>query len=562
MRKILSIFFLTALLIGNISAQVTVQGQPHPMAKHTPTKARPQFKSDTNFTFNDIKFWVGSGSKKAALVIEWHDGKSPDALVWGYRWDGEANGLDMIVAIAHADPRLMLLTQYTGSMGYTICGIGYSEQGLPITYDLEGAIADPKVQFRVTDAEPEPNPSLGQTSFPEAPVEDISVAIREGAQNGIIYHPLNSERYGYPSYDYDHWHCDAGSGHWKAGWYKGYWSYFVKNSQSGTFSYSGLGAIGRQLTDGSWDAWSWNGDMGTTGGTGPGDSFIAAPTDTPTPPGPDIDEPVPPVIGVTSVTLNTTVLRLQTGRMATLTASIAPVNADDKSVSWKTSNNEVATVNNGVVTGVKPGTARIIVTTTSGNHSAYCDITIAETVVPEFTFDGSAATLSFPKVAEATSYEIRVYHLKSNKPTLKVTYVTDADGNIITELRTDVQSLYTENISVTLKSMDPTAVYSIEIRVLKGLDIIDTYYGGNSGSVNNGVIVSDSRRAFYTDNALHLVNLTGYHLYLFNMNGQLKDTLKVMGPTETYPLPLSPGIYILTGKNGADNVNLKFQVAY
>lgn len=560
MRKILSLFFLTALLIGSISAQVTVQGQPHPTAKHTPTKARPQFKSDTNFTFNDIKFWVGSGSKKAALVIEWHDGKSPDALVWGYRWDGEANGLDMIVAIAQADPRLVLLTQYTGSMGYTICGIGYSEQGLPITYDLEGAIADPKIQFRVTDAEPEPNPSLGQTSFPETPAEDISVAIRNGAQNGVIYHPLNVERYGYPSYDYDHWYCDAGSGHWNAGWYKGYWSYFVKDSQSGTFSYSGLGAIGRQLTDGSWDAWSWNGDMGTTGGTGPGDSFIAAPTDTP--PGPDIDEPTPPMIGVTGVTLNATVLRLQTGRMATLTASIVPVNADDKSVSWKTSNNEVATVNNGVVTGVKPGTARITVTTTRGNHSAYCDITITETVVPELTFDGSAATLSFPKVTEATSYEVRVYHLKSNKPILKATYVTDADGNIITELRTGAQLLSTESISVTLKNMDRTAVYSIEIRVLKGLDIIDTYYADNSSSVSNETIVPDNRRGFYTDNALHLVNLTGYHLYLFNMNGQLKETLKVMSPTETHSLPLSPGFYILTGKNGTDRVNFKFQVAY
>lgn len=46
--------------------------------------------------------------------------------------DGEASGHDMIVAIAKADPRLVLLTQYTGPMGYTIDGIGYSESTMNI----------------------------------------------------------------------------------------------------------------------------------------------------------------------------------------------------------------------------------------------------------------------------------------------------------------------------------------------------------------------------------------------------------------------------------------------
>lgn len=563
MRKILSLFFLTALFLGTLSAQVAVvQGQPHPMAKHALSKAKSQFKSDPNFTFDDILFWVGSGSKKAALVIEWHDGKSPDALVWGYRWDGEANGHDMIMAIAQADPRLVLLTQYTGHMGNTMCGIGYSEQSLNITYDLEGAKTEPQNAFKFEP--PITNHLLGQTSFPSDPAADVASAIRAGLSSGIIDHPLNAQVYGYPSYDYDYWKCSTSSGHWEAGWYSGYWSYFVKSSQDGTFSYSDKGATDWQLTDGCWDAWSWNGDMGTTGGTSPGDSFIAAPTptDTPTPPGPDIDEPDVPTIGVTGVTLNSTALRLHVGSTATLTPSILPVNADNKSVSWDSSNSGVATVNNGVVTGIKPGTARITVTTTSGNRTAYCDVTITETVVPEFTLDGATATLSFPKVAEATSYEIRVYHLKNNKPTLKATYVTDAEGHIITELRTGAQPFSAEHISLTLKNMDPTAVYSIEIRVLKGLEIIDTYYASNSSSVSNEAIVPDSRKAFYTDNVLHLVNLAGYHLYLFNMNGQLKETLKVMSPTETHPLSLSPGIYILTEKNGADHVNFKFQVAY
>lgn len=57
-------------------------------------------------TMADIDYWVGSGSNEAALVIDWFDGLNPRSLVWGYRWDGEANGLDMINAIAEADIRL------------------------------------------------------------------------------------------------------------------------------------------------------------------------------------------------------------------------------------------------------------------------------------------------------------------------------------------------------------------------------------------------------------------------------------------------------------------------
>jgi hypothetical protein len=51
-------------------------------------------------SFNDIEYWVGTGPNRAALVIQWNDDISPGALAWGYRWSGNATGLDMINAIA------------------------------------------------------------------------------------------------------------------------------------------------------------------------------------------------------------------------------------------------------------------------------------------------------------------------------------------------------------------------------------------------------------------------------------------------------------------------------
>ena len=80
-------------------------------------------------------------------------------MVWGYKWDGEASGHDMIVAIAKADPRLVLLTQYTGPMGYTIDGIGYSESTMNIQYNLQEAKDYPRnALFRNTRQKMWPRP--------------------------------------------------------------------------------------------------------------------------------------------------------------------------------------------------------------------------------------------------------------------------------------------------------------------------------------------------------------------------------------------------------------------
>lgn len=57
------------------------------------------------FTAADIEYWVGTGSKEAALVLVFNDGKTPQALVWGYRYDGSKSMKQMCEDIAAADPR-------------------------------------------------------------------------------------------------------------------------------------------------------------------------------------------------------------------------------------------------------------------------------------------------------------------------------------------------------------------------------------------------------------------------------------------------------------------------
>ena len=80
-------------------------------------------------------------------------------------------------------------------------------------------------------------------------------------------------------------------------------------------------------------------------------------------------------ISVTSVTLDKTELAMTVGSDdVTLTATVAPDNATDKTVTWTSSNEAAATVENGVVHAVAAGTATI--TAKAGAKTATCTVTV------------------------------------------------------------------------------------------------------------------------------------------------------------------------------------------
>ena len=85
----------------------------------------------------------------------------------------------------------------------------------------------------------------------------------------------------------------------------------------------------------------------------------------------------PASVPVTGVKLNTETLELFTGNTATLTATVEPDNATNKTVTWKSSDTNIATVDtDGNVTAVGAGTATITVTTADGGKTATCTVTV------------------------------------------------------------------------------------------------------------------------------------------------------------------------------------------
>lgn len=222
-----------------------------------------------NLDWNKIEHWAGEGPSRSALVVQFQDNGPEESYVWGFRWNpadyegGQPSGEDMFRAIAASSSDILLFTQYTGWMGSTVDGIGFQFPGEEktlhnIVYDFEGASSDPRVSFDYFT----PNELMGQTSAPGmfSPVY-CRQAIEAAEATNVIEHPLNAREYGYPAYDYDWWQpsapLDNNRMRWNAGWYDGYWSYWVGGTDSDELSYSGLGYSSRKLSDGAVDGWKY-----------------------------------------------------------------------------------------------------------------------------------------------------------------------------------------------------------------------------------------------------------------------------------------------------------------
>lgn len=84
-------------------------------------------------------------------------------------------------------------------------------------------------------------------------------------------------------------------------------------------------------------------------------------------------------VHVTSVTLDSTSKTLSSGGSFVLSATVAPADADDKSVTWSTDSDCVTLVPNGAsctVFGLSPGTARVTCTASDNGKSSACTVTV------------------------------------------------------------------------------------------------------------------------------------------------------------------------------------------
>lgn len=187
------------------------------------------------------------------------------------------------------------------------------------------------------------------------------------------------------------------------------------------------------------------------------------------------------IIEVASITLSETSLSLEEGQTTTLTATVLPTNATDKTITWASSNATVAVVSaNGIVTAVKEGTATI--TASAGSKSTTCTVTVKKAIIDVTSITLSAASLSLEEGKTAT---LTATVSPSNATDKTVTW-SSSDAAVATVSATGVVTAVKEGTAtITAKAGNQTATCTVTVKKKSGVDATvdpwgesDKDYGG------------------------------------------------------------------------------------
>lgn len=96
---------------------------------------------------------------------------------------------------------------------------------------------------------------------------------------------------------------------------------------------------------------------------------------------------------VSSISINPMALTMELGEVKTLGVTISPANASNKSVTWSSSNNNIATVNNGKVTPKKTGTVTITAKSSNGKTATSIITIVNNTYKKTAIFFGDSITM-------------------------------------------------------------------------------------------------------------------------------------------------------------------------
>lgn len=214
-------------------------------------------------------------------------------------------------------------------------------------------------------------------------------------------------------------------------------------------------------------------------------------------------------VNVESIALNENTLTLYTNRdpkTVALTATVSPDNATDKTVTWTSADEKVATVENGVVTAVGNGTTTI--TAQAGEKTAICTVTVR-------TYSSSSSRPSYsittPSKPENGSVTVDPERARSgSRVTVTVTpdsgyklgelVVTDKDGKKL-ELTDKGNGQYT--FTMPSGKVEVAAEFVKEVEVSPFADVATDayYYDAVKWAVNKGITNGVSETLFGPDQA-------------------------------------------------------------
>ena len=148
---------------------------------------------------------------------------------------------------------------------------------------------------------------------------------------------------------------------------------------------------------------------------------------------------------------------------AQLTAEVTPSYADNKRVTWQSSDEKVATVDeNGKVTAVGNGTATITATSVSGSYTATVSVTVKIPVeIQKLTIEAEKETLT--KIGESTELKVKIE--PENADLQKLLWKSDNEKVATTDENGKVTAVGNGTAEITVTTEDGKITASIMITV-------------------------------------------------------------------------------------------------
>ena len=255
--------------------------------------------------------------------------------------------------------------------------------------------------------------------------------------------------------------------------------------------------------------------------------------------------------GVSSVKLDKTSASMDAKEVLTLTATIEPNDADDKTVTWTSSDESVAKVDNGKVTAISKGKATI--TATAGSIKATCEVTVS---FPINSISVSKSSVEIEEEGETTL----TAKVDTEDPDVKVEWSSENQDIATVDENGVISGIAIGETTITATAGDKTATCKVTVteaayKAKEKAALIKLF------NANNGNNWDDfTKQNWCSDQPLELwrgIEMTpdGKHvrsvwIYDYNLKGQIPkeiadltelEVFKMINPsgipTEGYPLP-------------------------
>ena len=249
-------------------------------------------------------------------------------------------------------------------------------------------------------------------------------------------------------------------------------------------------------------------------------------------------DPEPEEIAVEGVGINAQNITLEVGETTTVIATVLPENATNKNVTWSSSEKDIASVDNGLITGKSEGTATITVETQDGNYQASVEVNVINPTEEEVTITG----IDIASMPTKTTY-IKGEGLDLTGGIITVTYSDDTFTEVdMTSDEVEVtgyDSNLVGNQTLTISYEEQTTTFEITVRnEITGIAVATTpnktsYTVGEELDLTGGVITVSYEDGTTTDVDMLSaeVTATGYNS---TQIGNQTITVSYAGHTATF----------------------------